>query len=120
MLIQTEYEFILPKGYVDARGRAHRRGVMRCATALDEIEAGRHPGTRENGEFLAVVLLSKVVRIEGVEVSADLIGKLTATDFAYLQNLYETVNRAEDPVIRVQCPHCGKTFNDTLNFAQGE
>lgn len=121
-MIQTEYEFMLPKGYVDERGDLHRRGVMRLATALDEIEAMKHPGTKGNQEFLSVVLLSRVVKkLEGIAaISPELIGKLFTSDFAYLQNLYETINKAEDPIIQVQCPHCGKSFTDTLNFAVGE
>ena len=69
-----------------------------------------------------MVLLSRVVKkLEGIAViSPELIGKLFTSDFAYLQNLYETVNKAEDPIIQVQCPHCGKSFTDTLNFAVGE
>lgn len=122
MLIQTEYEFMLPKGYVDSRGELHRRGIMRLATALDEIEAMKHPGTKGNQDYLSVILLSQVVeKLEGIDkITPELIGKLFTADFTYLQNMYETVNKAEDPMIQVQCPHCGKSFTDTLNFAIGE
>lgn len=122
MLIQTEYEFTLPKGYVDEQGTLHRRGTMRLATALDEIEALRNPGSKNNPEYQSVILLSRVVsKLEGIdEISPELIGRLFTPDFTYLQNMYETVNKAEDPIIRVQCPHCGKTFTDTLNFVIGE
>ncbi|MDE7270385.1 MAG: phage tail assembly protein, partial [Acetatifactor sp.] len=68
MLIQTEYEFTLPKGYVDSRGTLHRQGIMRLATALDEIEAMKHPGIKGNQDYLSVVLLSRVVsKLEGVD-----------------------------------------------------
>ncbi|MCM1113065.1 MAG: hypothetical protein NC399_07430 [Muribaculum sp.] len=122
MLIQTEYEFTLPKGYVDEQGTLHRQGRMRLATALDEIEAARNPGAKSNPEYQSVILLSRVVmNLGGIgEITPELIGGLFTPDFAYLQNMYETVNKAEDPIIRVQCPHCGKTFTDTLNFAIGE
>lgn len=122
MLIQTEYEFTLPKGYVDEQGTLHRQGRMRLATALDEIEAARNPGAKSNPEYQSVILLSRVVmNLGGIdEITPELIGRLFTPDFAYLQNMYETVNKAEDPIIRVQCPHCGKTFTDTLNFAIGE
>ncbi|MFM2161515.1 MAG: hypothetical protein RLZZ383_1027, partial [Pseudomonadota bacterium] len=33
MSFKTEYEFILPRGYVDSEGNVHREGVMRLATA---------------------------------------------------------------------------------------
>ncbi len=122
MLIQTEYEFTLPKGYVNQEGTVCRRGVMRLATALDEIEAMRDVRVKSNPDYLSVILLSRVVtKLEGVgEVSTGVIEKLFTADFSYLQNMYETVNHAEDPVIQVQCPHCGKIFTDTLNFALGE
>ena len=39
----TEYEFELPRGYVDSNGDVHKRGKMRLATAGDEISATRDP-----------------------------------------------------------------------------
>lgn len=36
-MIQTEFSFTLPHGYVDGDGEVHRDGVMRMATAMDEI-----------------------------------------------------------------------------------
>lgn len=122
MLIQTEYEFTLPKGYVNQEGNICRRGVMRLATALDEIEAMRDARVKNNPEYLSVILLSRVVsKLEGIgEVNVEVIEKLFTADFSFLQNMYETINHAEDPVVQVQCPHCGKTFTDTLNFTLGE
>ena len=38
MSLRTEFEFVLPKGFVDADGRLHRRGRMRLATGRDELE----------------------------------------------------------------------------------
>lgn len=121
MLIQTEYEFELPKGYVSPEGAICRRGSMRLATALDEIEATRDPRGRNNPEYLPVLLLSRVIKLEGVEeMTPQAVEGLFTADFSFLQNMYETVNSTDDPVIRVQCPHCGKQFTDTLNFTQGE
>ena len=122
MLIQTEYEFMLPKGYVNQEGTVCRRGVMRLATARDEIEAMRDAKVKNNPDYLSVILLSKVVsKLEGVgEVSAEVIENLFTADFSLLQNMYETINNVEEPVIQVQCPHCGRTFTDTLNFTLGE
>ena len=42
--LQTEFEFTLPKGFVDSSGTLHRAGTMRLATARDEIEY--HPRRR--------------------------------------------------------------------------
>jgi len=37
MTLQTEFEFNLPHGYVDRDGNLHKQGIMRLATAMDEI-----------------------------------------------------------------------------------
>ena len=37
MAFKTEFKFTLPKGYIDSEGTLHREGVMRLATAKDEI-----------------------------------------------------------------------------------
>jgi len=42
-MFQTEYEFTLPKGYVDEDGSLHKEGIMRLATAADEILPLRDP-----------------------------------------------------------------------------
>lgn len=122
MFLQTEYEFTLPKGYVDEEGNLHRRGVMRLATALDEIQAAKTPEARGNADYMSVILLSRVVtELEGLErITPELIGKLFTADFAFLQNMYETINSVEEPVIQVKCPHCNQTFTDTLSFVSGE
>lgn len=122
MLIQTEYEFTLPRGYVNQEGTVCRKGIMRLATARDELEAMRDTKVKLDPDYLSVILLSKVVvKLEGVEeVSGEVIEKLFTADFAFLQSMYETINNVEEPKIQVQCPHCGKTFTDTLNFTLGE
>ena len=40
MACQTEYEFTLPKGYVEKDGKLHRKGVMRLdhAVRLTSVE----------------------------------------------------------------------------------
>lgn len=122
MLIQTEYDFTLPRGYIGPEGTICREGRMRLATALDEIEAMRDPKVKNNPDYLSVALLSRVVvKIEGLaEITPQVIEGLFTADFSFLQKMYETVNGTEDPVIRVQCPHCGEVFTDTLNFTSGE
>ena len=37
MAFQTEIQFTLPKGYLGADGTLHKEGLMRLATAADEI-----------------------------------------------------------------------------------
>lgn len=94
---ETEVEFELPKGYVDEAGALHRRGVMRLATAADEILPLRDPRVQENEAYLAVIVLARVVTRLGTltEVHTGVIENLYASDLAYLQRLYEKVNADE-------------------------
>jgi hypothetical protein len=95
---RTEVEFELPKGYVDEAGTLHRRGVMRLATAADEILPLRDPRVQQNEAYLAVIVLARVVMHLGQlpEVHTGVIEGLFASDLAYLQRLYEELNSAED------------------------
>lgn len=121
-MIQTTYSFRLPKGYVGEEGMLYREGEMRLATARDELEAARDPRARGNQDYITVLILARVIIRLGdlKEVTPAVIEKLFTADFSFLQNMYQTINGAEDPVIHVQCPYCGKTFTDTLNFTIGE
>jgi hypothetical protein len=95
---QTEIDFELPKGYVDDAGTLHRRGVMRLATAADEILPLRDPRVQQNEAYLAVIVLARViVRLGGLsEVHTGIIEGLYASDLAYLQRLYEQLNADDD------------------------
>jgi hypothetical protein len=48
MVIQRDYEFTLPKGYIDENGNLHRNGTMRLATAADEILPLKDTRVRNN------------------------------------------------------------------------
>jgi hypothetical protein len=115
--LRTEYAFTLPRGYVDAHGEVHRHGVMRLATARDELEPLRDAAVRENEAYLTVLLLARVVmRIGDVtEISPALIEGLYAADFDHLQRLYERVNTGDEVVGRVDCPSCGVEFEVDLS-----
>jgi hypothetical protein len=115
--LRTEYAFTLPRGYVDAAGEVHRHGVMRLATARDELEPLRDPAVRENDAYLTVLLLARVViRIGDVTaIGPDLIEGLYAADFDHLQRLYERINTDGDPVGKVDCPSCGVEFEVDLS-----
>lgn len=93
-MLQTEFEFNLPRGYVDGDGNLHRAGVMRLATARDEIEPMRDPRVMDNEAYLTVILLSRVITQLGEvrQVTPKTIEGLFAADLAYLQDLYEAVN----------------------------
>lgn len=94
MTLQTEFEFTLPKGYVDQQGTLHRTGTMRLARARDEIEPLRDPRVKENEAYLAVIMLSRVVTELGsvAQVNPRIIEDLFAADLAYLQDFYQLVN----------------------------
>ena len=59
--MQTEFEFTLPIGFLDQGGERHKQGVMRMATAMDEIAPLRDLRVRTNQAYLAIVLLSRVI-----------------------------------------------------------
>jgi hypothetical protein len=114
--LRTEYAFTLPRGYVDSHGEVHRHGVMRLATARDELEPLRDPAVRENEAYLTVLLLARVVmRIGDVtEISPALIEGLYAADFDHLQRLYERINSDGEAVGVVSCPECAHEFEIDL------
>src|SRR3954447_11712415 len=98
--MQTEHSFSLPRGYVDAAGTVHRDGVMRLATARDEIEPLRDAAVRENQAYLSVLLLSRVITRIGpvAPVTPEVVEGLFAADFDHLQRLYERLNADGDTV----------------------
>jgi hypothetical protein len=110
--LRTEFAFLLPRGYVDASGAVHRDGVMRLATARDELVPLRDDRVRENPAYLTVVLLGRVVtRIGGIEdVHAGVIENLFASDLAFLQDLYRRINQEGHTRAAVTCPQCSHEF----------
>lgn len=111
-ILQTEIEFTLPRGYVDAQGTLHRQGVMRQARAIDEVEPLTHARVRGNEAYLSIVLLSRVVARLGEihPVTPQVIEGLFAADFAYLQELYLRLNDDNNRFITTECPACGARF----------
>lgn len=112
MDFQTEFEFTLPMGYVDQEGNVHKNGVMRLATAMDEIAPLRDMRVRTNQAYLVITLLSRVItRLGSLEsISPSVIENLFAADLAYLQALYRTINEEGRTTIQVTCPECGAEF----------
>lgn len=105
---RTEIEFSLPKGYVDAAGNLHRKGVMRLATAADEILPLRDPRVQQNEAYLTVIVLARVVVKLGTltDIDTGVVEGLYASDLAYLQRLYDELNAVEgdEPVVRAGVP----------------
>ena len=118
MELQTVYPFRLPKGYLDREGNLHREGQMRLATAGDELSALRDPRVKADESMMNVLLLSKVVTALGTltEITPEVMEGLFVGDLEFLQNMYETINKVDNPKIQVTCPHCGHQFTDTITF----
>ncbi|MCL1494859.1 MAG: hypothetical protein M1G31_29565 [Pseudanabaena sp. Salubria-1] len=97
-MIQTEFEFTLPKGYVDGDGNLHRKGVMRLSRAIDEIVPMRDPRVRSNPAYATVIILARVItKLGGLEeISSTVIENLFASDLSYLQKFYRQINELED------------------------
>jgi hypothetical protein len=95
---QTEVEFALPRGFLDAAGVLHRHGAMRLATAGDEILPLRDPRVQQNPTYLTVIVLARVITRLGSldDIDVKVIEGLFAADFDYLQRLYEQINAADD------------------------
>jgi hypothetical protein len=120
MALQTEYDFVLPKGYVDKEGTLHRTGVMRLATAADEILPMKDPRVKQNPAYLAVIVLSRVItRLGDLEMlTPKVIEELFSADVAYLQDFYQRINQNGTTEITATCPKCESTFEvDALPFA---
>lgn len=98
-MFQTEFEFTLPKGYLDGEGNLHRKGVMRLARAIDEIVPLRDPRVKSNPAYATVIILARVITRLGAleEVNPAIIENLFAGDLNYLYQLYRRVNELEDP-----------------------
>ena len=120
-MIQTEYQFSLPCGFVDETGTLHRDGVMRLSTALDELESLRNPLVKGHDSYLSVVLLSRVVvqlgSIDGP--GPEVIERLFSADFGYLQELFVRLNDGGAGLAETQCPECGARFPIDLTAAVG-
>lgn len=113
MAFQTEYEFLLPRGYLDETGVLHRLGKMRLATALDEIEAMQDPRVQANEAYLPVILLSRVILRLGElnAITPQIVERLFASDMAYLEDVYLRLNSQDTIRLGVACPHCGGRFD---------
>ncbi|MEM9264305.1 MAG: hypothetical protein AAGA46_02155 [Cyanobacteria bacterium P01_F01_bin.13] len=92
--LKTEFAFELPTGYLDAAGQLHRRGVMRLARTVDEIEPMSDVRVQANPAYATVIILARVIVSLGSlpDVSPIVIEGLFAGDLNYLQNFYREIN----------------------------
>jgi hypothetical protein len=122
MAFKTEFPFTLPKGYIDSDGNLHNKGVMRLATAKDEIIPLQDYRVQNNRAYLVIVLLSRVITKLGdlPVVDTDIIENLFSTDLAYLQEFYRRINEEGAPKIHAKCPSCQHEFDvDLLGGGEG-
>ncbi|MFS0695220.1 hypothetical protein [Streptomyces nitrosporeus] len=115
--LRTEFEFELPRGYVDDEGQVHRRGSMRLATARDELRPQIDLRVKENPAYLSVVLLSQVITRLGTvtDVHAGVVERMYATDVAFLQDFYRRINSEGHTHAAVTCPLCHGSFEVDLS-----
>ena len=121
MTLQTEFPFTLPQGYVDAEGNMHKEGIMRLATAFDEIAPMKDPRVQSNPAYVVVIILSRVIiKLGDVEnVNPKTIEGLYAGDLDYLQQMYSRINLSGRNAITTVCPHCEREFDVEVEM-QGE
>lgn len=114
--LRTEFDFVLPRGYVDRAGQVHRDGVMRLATARDELVPLHDDRVRENPAYLSVVLLARVIERIGTitDIHAGIVESMFASDLAFLQDLYRRVNSEGHTRAAVTCPSCEHEFSVDL------
>jgi hypothetical protein len=110
--LRTEFEFVLPMGYVEESGTLCKEGTMRLATAADEILPMRDPRVQQNPAYLTVILLSRVVTRLGTlkMITPKVIEELFTGDFAFLQEMYNRINQNGADVIKTVCPKCEYKF----------
>lgn len=121
MAFTTEFEFVLPKGYVDEDGTVHKSGIMRLSTAADEILPMKDPRVQQNPAYLTIILLSRVVtRLGDLKmVNTRVIEGLFSADLNYLQEFYQRINGNGTSAIKAICPKCEHKF-DTEVVPLGE
>jgi hypothetical protein len=114
----TEIAFRLPRGLAAPDGSLHRDGVMRLATARDELEVLRAPLARQDDGYVTVLLLARVItRLGDLAVTPEVLEDLYAQDFEHLVRLFEQVN-GDEPVGVVSCPHCTQDFEVDLTAVE--
>jgi hypothetical protein len=96
-MFATEFEFTLPKGYLDSEGNLYRKGVMRLSTAIDEIAPLRDPRVKANPAYATIIILSRVIIQLGAssEISPAMVENFFAQDLNYLQDFYRYINGLE-------------------------
>ncbi|MDX2241499.1 MAG: phage tail assembly protein [Leptolyngbyaceae cyanobacterium bins.302] len=114
-----EFDFTLPKGLIDEQGNVHRQGVMRLATAKDEICVQADRRVQSSSAYGVLVMLSRVIERLGdlPEVTPEHLENLFTLDIAYLREFYNRINQHGAAQLQVQCPKCANDFKVELALA---
>ena len=121
MAFQTEFEFTLPKGFVDKSGTLHKNGMMRLATAADEILPLNDPRVQSNPAYMTIIVLSRVITKLGTlsDLSTHLVESFFASDISFLQELYNKINGNGSSPVHAVCPKCKHGFEvDTAGLGE--
>lgn len=107
-MFKTEFEFVLPKGFVDKEGNLHNKGIMRLSTAKDEIAPLQDHRVRNNESYMIIILLSRVITKLGSlkHIDTSTIEQLFSSDLDFLQRFYQKINSEESSDVNIKCPHC--------------
>ncbi|MBE9216067.1 hypothetical protein IQ247_25975 [Plectonema cf. radiosum LEGE 06105] len=99
-MFETEFEFTLPKGYLDPEGNLHRKGIMRLATAIDEIAPLRDPRVKANPVYATIIILARVIKCLGAisEVTPAIVENFFSQDLEYLSYFYREINGLDGAV----------------------
>jgi hypothetical protein len=119
--MRTEFPFVLPRGFVDGEGTLHREGVMRLATAFDEVAPMKDPRVQSNPGYLVIILLSRVITRLGQisSINPKVIEGMFSADLAYLQDFYRQINYDGHSRLGVTCPHCDGRFDVEMSGVGG-
>lgn len=100
MVLQTEFVFTLPKGYLDSEGNLHKKGVMRLARAMDEIAPLKDPRVKTNPAYATIIILSRVIIKLGAldEINPLIVEDFFAEDLNFIQQFYRHINGLEEEV----------------------
>lgn len=122
MSFTTQFEFTLPRGFVDKDGVVHKKGIMRLATAKDEILPLQDYRVQNNRAYLVIILLSRVIEQLGSlkSINPSVIEALFSADLAYLQDFYRRINEEGTAMVKAKCPECGHNFEIDTGGDLGE
>jgi hypothetical protein len=107
---ENSVEFYLPLG-LQKDDKVHRKGKMRLATTLDELEIQNNEDVGFNSRYRDMLLLSKVIEeLDGLKpVTTEMIENMFEADFLYLQLLYKEIHGEMSSHMSTVCPKCEKT-----------